>query len=137
MMIKIIKRQDGFSLVEIIVTFVLIAVMAVFLTTIYSRTYTDNAKLLSNLKKSLDLKTSMENMVADYNANYTSNLAGLKTNVEANNYGTYTIVYCGYIQFDLSGGNYVEAVDASAPYSALKVSIKNDLNETITTVFNQ
>jgi prepilin-type N-terminal cleavage/methylation domain-containing protein len=137
MMIKIIKRQDGFSLVEIIVTFVLIAVMAVFLTTIYSRTYTDNAKLLSNLKKSLDLKTSMENMVADYNANYTSNLVDLKTNIEANNYGTYTIVYCGYIQFDLSGGNYVEAVDSSAPYSALKVSIKNDLNETITTVFNQ
>ncbi|MCL4416018.1 MAG: hypothetical protein M1365_04880 [Actinobacteria bacterium] len=78
----------------------------------------------------------MESISADYTKNYTKDLATLKTKIEnptsqqlpPTGYGPYTLVYSAYIKFV---GNTETSVVTGDPEDILKVTIKNDLGETL------
>jgi prepilin-type N-terminal cleavage/methylation domain-containing protein len=74
--------------------------------------------------------------VVDGSVTWTENgkLAVLKDNIDALNYGTYTVVENKYIKFNPSS-NQEENIVIGDPEDILKVTIQNDLGETLTALF--
>jgi prepilin-type N-terminal cleavage/methylation domain-containing protein len=74
--------------------------------------------------------------VADGSVTWTENgkLPVLKDNIDALNYGTYTVVENKYIKFNPSS-NQEEYIVSGDPENILKVKIQNDLGETLTALF--
>jgi len=121
---KCAKR--GFTLIEIIITFVLIGIMAAMFSTFFTRAFTESSTPLVRLDEDLDLAAVMENMIADYKYGNVASLSVFKTKVEGPEatYGDYQIVanQTGYIKFDASGN---EQDDTGGTENILKVTIQS------------
>jgi prepilin-type N-terminal cleavage/methylation domain-containing protein len=141
------RSNSGFTLIEIIVTLVIGAILAAILVT-YMGTHLKNSTIpLLRVQHSTGLLQVFENITADYNKlnaqdinNSTSvALSTLLTNINNGNdpdkvpfYGTYTIVYNNYISFDDNGNEILDSTEGRI----LKVSLKNgDL--VLTTLFTK
>jgi len=130
--------QNGFSLIEVIITLTVLAVLGVIVFQYLGSPLTASSDPFSLLDKSLTLERVGENISADYRHNFTGSLAGLKTKIgeegaeKTNAYGSYTVVANRYVTFI----NNVES-DTPPDQKTLKVTIKNDQNETLTMVFVQ
>lgn len=61
------NRQTGFTLIEVIVTLVLVAVMAAMLTSFFGTSLTQSSAPIERLKEASNLQLVMENIVSDYN----------------------------------------------------------------------
>jgi len=136
------KSNDrGFTLIEIIITFVLIGFMAAMFSTFFTRAFTESSTPLVRLNEDVDLAAVMENMIADYKNAFSGNLSGFKTKVESNDatYGSYQIVagQTGYVTFDASGD---EQDDTGGTENILKVTIQStsaDNAQTLTYLFTE
>jgi len=80
--------------------------------------------------------TTKAGTVVDGSVTWTENgkLPSLKDNIDALNYGTYTVVENKYIKFNPSS-NQEEDIVSGDPENILKVKIQNDLGETLTALF--
>lgn len=130
------QNNKGFTLIESIITIVVAAILATMMYTYSSTSLTKSAQPLNQSKKAMALQKVMESISADYNKNYTNDLATLKTKIEGASaqqlppvgYGPYTLVYSSYIKFV---GNIETPIVTGDPLDTLKVTIKNDLGETL------
>jgi prepilin-type N-terminal cleavage/methylation domain-containing protein len=134
-MIKVSEnKQGGFTLIEIILTLVIAAVVAAGLVQYFGTSLWQSSIPIERLRQALELQEVMENITADYRENYTSNLTGLQTNIGDNDYSppSYTVVEneTGFIVFD--DDNVAVGTDTS---TLLKVTIKND-SGILTTLFS-
>lgn len=133
--------ERGFTLIEIIITFVLIGIMAAMFSTFFTRAFTESSTPLVRLDEDFELAAVMENMIADFKSG--TNIAAISTAVgtagsdQSNNYGAYKVVENQYISFDASGN---EVASGSTPTSILKVTIQStsaDNAQTLTYLFTE
>ncbi len=144
-MIKVSEnKQGGFTLIEIIVTLVIAAVVGTGLVQYLGTSLTKSSVPIQRLRQALDLQKVMENITADYRENYTSDLSGLSGEIgegegeKTNDYGTYFVVDNDFISFNQVGTSttYNEDEVGTSPPTLLKVTIKNDLGDILTTLFS-
>lgn len=142
-------RSLGFTLIEMIVTIVIIAIMAHMLFTFGFTFLKMSANQVSSIQNNMAFFQVMENMVADYKAKVssttdTSPLSTFSTSVTANAattyYGqTYSLVNSTpcYATYNGSGAETsCVSSPVPAPPSTLKVQISNG-TMTLTSLFTQ
>lgn len=135
------KNHKGFTLIEAIITIVAAAILAMMAFTYSNTSLTKSAQPLNQSQKAMELQKVMENIFADYNLNYKTDLVSLKTKI-ANptsqqpppaGYGPYTLVDNKFVK--LVGSNFVDIDTVNDPpeiqNQMLLVTIKNDLGETL------
>ena len=114
--------QAGFSLIEVIITLVVGAILALVLALALGSSFTNSSLPLFRLQQTMALQQVMENIRADYAAH--GDIALLKTSVgtgtQNNGYGTYTVISNKFIKFV----NNVQA-DGTVSDGILKVSIQD------------
>jgi len=195
----LMRTQDGFSLIELIVTVLIIAIFGSMIIVFFGSSIVKSSDPITRLKKTSELHKIMENITADYNkypkwkasTSYSLNTVVIPTNVNGrcykcttdgtsstseptwplttsgtvtdgtavwtengrvhdanslttlknnigvegssqdNSYGKYSVDKNRFIQFDQTTGNET----SSATNDILKVTIKNDIGETMTALF--
>ncbi|MDH3393874.1 MAG: prepilin-type N-terminal cleavage/methylation domain-containing protein [Desulfobulbaceae bacterium] len=139
-----LSRQAGFTLIEIIVTLTLGALLGAMLVPFLSTALTKSGMPAVRLNETLALQTTMENITADYRNRVVGNvitLVDLQTAIGAegsdqnNSYGTYRVVDNTFIDFV----NDVEVADTlgTAPQDTLKVTLRDPSGVTFTTLFSK
>ena len=123
-----VTDESGFTLIEVIVAIVLVASLSGIMIVFLSDSLVKSSQSIVKLKKVADLNKVMVNIMSDYKKTAPS-LPTLQGNINAKNYGTYDVVENKFIQFD---GSDTEILGGS---TILKVTIKNDQGETLTTLF--
>ena len=135
------KRQQGFTLVEILVTIMFAAVLAAVLFQFLGTSMTQSAMPINLAKEGYNLNQILEKMTAHHKkliVTDTTPLATFKTHIENGNniantpyFGSYT-VQTSYIT--LNGG--IEAPDVSGGDRLLKTTLTVD-RQSITILFTQ
>lgn len=127
--------NSGLTLIEIIITLVIASILGVVVFQYLGSTMVRSSDPIFRLKKSLTLQQVAENITVDYKRNFSADLAGLKLKIEnpsTSGYGNYTVVTSKYIKF--SNFQEIDETDSNIK-KILKVTIKNDQNETLTMLF--
>lgn len=137
--------RRGFTLLEIIVTLTVLAVLGVIVYQFMSSSLVRSAQPFSVLARTFVLREVAENITADYLQNLPRNVPALEASIGAEGSQHINNGYCPvatdcrysvdenhYIAFD----EHHKEIMATQP-KLLKVTIRNDQNETITMVFNQ
>jgi prepilin-type N-terminal cleavage/methylation domain-containing protein len=135
-----VSGSRGFTLIELIVTIAITAIMASMYFQIMGVSLIGNVQQINTLNNSMALYQVMEAMVGDYNnlmATSATPLATFSSRVQNNtgNYGTYTVVANGYVTYD-AGGNESAASGTGTGAQTLKVKISNGVI-TLTMLFTQ
>jgi len=136
------KYNEGFTLIEIIVALIVLAIAAAMMVPFFGKALTQSPLPLVNLQKATSLQTVMENIVSDsdsflFNGKKSgptscADLGTLQTNITNKLYGTYNIVQNSFISFDASNNEQNQTCAQSA---ILKVTIKDTTGETLTSLF--
>jgi prepilin-type N-terminal cleavage/methylation domain-containing protein len=147
---KRINKNDGFTLIEVIVTLIVASILGTMLVTFMGTTLTGSVQPLLRVQNANIAGQVMENIAADYNklnsddigAGTTVALSTLKTNIQNGNvltntpyYGGYTIVYNDYVVLN-SNGTTAPIADTTGNNRTLRVSIKQG-SQTLTTLFTK
>ena len=137
-------RARGFTLLEVIVTLVVAAILGTMLVTFMETGITESAKTVARVKNTYDLGKVIENITADYKKMMATDATPLETikgtvgaagSTVSNAYGSYKVINNGYITFTCSGNTCPESNGGS---SILKVTITDpDNTQTITALFAQ
>jgi prepilin-type N-terminal cleavage/methylation domain-containing protein len=126
--------SKGFSLIEVIVALVLISIAAASLATYISGSANQVNRPRETLRDILSLQAVMENIVSSHNAlmdvDALSAEIGSEGSSENNDFGGYYVLHNRFVEFD--GAN--EEMSA-VTNDLLKVSIQNDLGESLTRLF--
>ncbi len=131
-------KSNGFTLVEIIITLVVAAIVGTMMFTTLGTSLTKSSDPIHRMKKTFELQQVMENFITAYEKYYAGDLEGLKASITAGEtsvskpYGSYTIVENLFIKFV---SNVEQPASATDPQNLLKVTIKNSNNETLTYIF--
>lgn len=143
-----IIRCGGFTLLEVIITMTVAAILGTILFSFMSTNITGSITPLIRVQNANTLTRVFENITADYNKlnsddidhNTSVALSTLNSHIDSGNvqtsnpyYGSYTIVYKGYISFDGSGN---QIADSSGDNRVLKVTLRQG-DQTITTLFTK
>ena len=131
------RGQEGFTLLEVIVTIVIAAVMGVFLIQFMGTAMLRSGEAVVRVQDVSTLRHIVDSMTSDYKylaATQANFLSTFKTRVDTPGYyGSGYTATTRYIDFD---GSRVEIQDTSAPYNLLKVTVTKG-NQSFTTVFAQ
>lgn len=129
-----LTEQNGFTLLESIITLIVLSIIGSMMYSYFNTITAHGAVPLIQIQKSLDLQSAMEKMTADYHdiIGNGENIDKLQNRVATNEYGTYFIKTNVFIKF-VSGAE-VEILDTD-PRNILKVTIYNDIDETLTSLF--
>jgi len=97
------NRQDGFTLVELIVTIMVAAILGVMFVQVMETGLTGSVEPLTRTQHMFEINGAMENITRDYN---NTSLETLKIHVQDGNvegnvpyFGPYTVVHNNYINF--------------------------------------
>lgn len=145
---KRMNKNGGFTLIEVIVTLIVAAILGTMLVTFMGTTMTGSVQPLLRVQQSNTAGHVMENIITDYTKlNFDDNGAGttvalptLKTNVQAGStdarYGaTYAIVFNDYVLLN-SDGSTPPIADGTGDNRTLRVSIIQG-SQTLTTLFTK
>jgi prepilin-type N-terminal cleavage/methylation domain-containing protein len=137
-----LDNRRGFTLLEVIVVLVIAAMLGTLMVAYMGRSFTLSGVPVTRLDSAGQLRTVMENITADFGnpAIFPSpithaSLVTLKDRINNNPnnlYGTYTVVENKFIRFNAS---HAEQDDINSV--TLKVTIQNNLGETMTTIFTK
>jgi prepilin-type N-terminal cleavage/methylation domain-containing protein len=142
-------KRAGFTLVEVIVTLMVAAVVGTMVFSVLGTSMTRSSEPIFRMKESFALQQVMENFLTAYYEDFeyyhmlpelrdliaggVTSPPGNEGATLSNSFGEYTIVENRYIKFDGTGNE--TGADESDPDKMLKVTIRNDINETLTYVF--
>lgn len=135
-------RQQGFTLIEIIITLALGALLGAMLVPFLSSALTKSGMSASRLKNTLILQTTMENITADYQDRVVGGaitLVDLQTAIGAegsdqnNGYGSYHVAANRFVDF--VGETEVADTVSTPPQDTLKVKIQDVSGFSFTTLF--
>jgi len=124
-------RRSGFTLLEVIVSIVITAILAAMLIVLMGNPVSGSADPVLTLKNAYDIQKVMENI-----ASKTNGLSAMKASIgaegssAANAYGTYEVVYNRYVT--ISSGTEV-----NGGTNVLKVTIRNAGGDRLTRLFCQ
>lgn len=135
--------QAGFTLIEIIATLLVVAVVGVMVAQFFGTSFTSSTTPVTQLQTAFGLQQVMEEMTEEYldmaasdDSMTKEELATLQTDIGgANVYGdgAYVVVANDFVAFD-AGNNLV--ADADGNNDIMRVTIRHaDTGETLTTLF--
>jgi prepilin-type N-terminal cleavage/methylation domain-containing protein len=134
------RKQNGFTLIEIIIALVVLSVLAVMIVS-FSGNIAPTASSVVTLIRSADLQRGMDNITrAYYNLPLPvthANLDTFRANLAANINVAGISVDAGrtkFVAFD-SGAGYTEINDAGANAPNLKVTLVNGEEQSVSTIF--
>ncbi len=136
------NKQEGFTLIEIILTLVIAAVVGTGLVQYMGSALTKSSIPIQRLRQAHELQQVMENITADYLENVRrrvpSDLNDLRLRIKEDDpllYGTsYTVDVNKFIKFT-SQENPQESGELPNKKNLLKVTINKASGETLTTLF--
>jgi type II secretory pathway pseudopilin PulG len=140
-----IINDRGLTILEIIVTIVVAAILGTVLVQVMSTGLTQSSVPITLLQNTYSINQIIEEMTADYEELYDENekeydISTLKTYIENGNvssntpyYGPYSLDYIDYIKFDAS---YNEIADISGDNIILKVTVTSN-NQQLTVLFTK
>jgi prepilin-type N-terminal cleavage/methylation domain-containing protein len=101
------NRSSGFTLLEVIVCIIVASILGAVFVQYMGTSVAESGRPVLRLGNQLNLEQIMEDMTTDYKylmaASPAPPLPAFKSRVESRRYGSYTLDYCGYIQFTTSG----------------------------------
>jgi prepilin-type N-terminal cleavage/methylation domain-containing protein len=118
-----LSDHSGFTLVEIIITLTVTAILSVMLVQFMGTSLSRSTEPILSVQEGMTLQGVFENMHADYKQLLLTENTPLdifKTRVEAGYYGTYTLTDSKYILFD---GAQIEVPCNTPDCRLLKVTI--------------
>jgi prepilin-type N-terminal cleavage/methylation domain-containing protein len=133
--------ESGFTLIEIIAVIIITAVLGALLFQYFGQSFIKSSAPIERLQKALQLQQVVENITEDYERSAKTsafldgtlkNSIGTEGTDQDNAYGKYHVVHNRFIKF--TAGSEVAATGAD-PNDVLKVRLRNELDETITTLF--
>ncbi len=131
------SSESGFTLIEIIVTLTVSAILSVMLVQFMGTSLSRSAAPILSMQEGLALQGIFENMNADYKQLLLTDntpLATFKTRVEtAGFYGSYALTDSNYILFD---GSHVEVPCNTSDCRILKVTISTG-DHALTSLFTR
>ncbi len=136
------RHEGGFTLIEIIITLAVGALLGAMLVPFLSSSLTRSGTPVLRLNETLVLQTTMENITADFRGRVTKGiitLADLQAAIgsegsnQNNAYGAYQVVANRFITFV----NEAESADSpgTSPQDSLKVTITDQAGTSFTTLF--
>lgn len=141
-------KQNGFTLIEVIITIVIVAILATMSYTYFGKSITQSGVPVIRLQQAMQLQTVMENITADYKSLYNGtnfNIATLKTRIATSGYYggpsaiPYTVVDNKYIALNIGAtcliNCYTEQND-STNLNLLKVTVQSNTGETLSLLFS-
>jgi len=141
-----IKKQKGFTLIEVILTIIIAAIAGSMLIAYVNTSMIKSSEPLGWLNAGLTLNQIMENIISDYeNGGDILTLYGnVRTNSDAtdcngsscdNDYGQYILLENKFIEFDGGGSETDEIPGATDPCEMLKVMISDPTGQKFTSLF--
>ncbi len=123
-----------FTLIELILALVLLSVLSAVMASFFGALLTRSPEPALQLPATAALLTVLEQINADYETTYRTNLAGLKARIEASPspYGSYTVVECRYVRFDEQNQ---ETAEGATENDILKVTLRASHGGRITALF--
>jgi len=143
-------KSAGFTLVEVIITIVIAAIVGAMMITVLGTSMTKSSDPIFRMQTSFSLQQVMENFLTAYEKYYAGDLPALRDAIAGgvpggnegatpppNNFGKYSIVENHFIKFDASNAEVnINSTPSDPVYGRyLKVTIKNSNNETLTYIF--
>lgn len=143
-----IGTQKGFTLLEVIVTLVVAAILGTILVSFMGQSLTGSVQPLIRVQNANTLGQVLENVTADYaklNSDDVDNgttvaLSTLKTHIQNGNvstntpyFGVYTIAFNDYVSFT---NRIQDTTDTTGSHRILKVSIQQG-DQVLTTLFTR
>ncbi|MEI6609829.1 MAG: prepilin-type N-terminal cleavage/methylation domain-containing protein [Deltaproteobacteria bacterium] len=142
-------KSSGFTLVEVIITIVIAAIVGAMLVTVMGTSMTKSSDPIFRMQTSFSIQRVMENFLTVYEKYYAGDLPALRDAIAGgvpggnegaaldNNFGKYTIVENHFVKFDASNAEVnINSTPGDPVYGQyLKVTIKNSNNETLTYIF--
>jgi prepilin-type N-terminal cleavage/methylation domain-containing protein len=141
-----VSNQKGLTILEIIVTIVIAAILGTVLVQVMSTSLTRSSVPITRLQNTYSINQIIEEMTADYEELYENvnekeyDISTLKTYIENGNvssntpyYGPYSLDEIDYIRFDASD---IQELDPSGDNNILKVSISSN-NQSLTVLFTK
>lgn len=133
-------KSDGFTLLEVIITLVVAAIVGTMMYTTLGKSLSGSSEPIFRMQKSFALQQVMENMVTAYNkiCYDGGDIEDLKTAIGAegsamnNGFGQYTVVENRFIKFESNEQKDIATGDLR---NLLKVTIKNSNNEILSYIF--
>lgn len=128
----LLRSRSGFSLIEVIATLVLSAILIALLLPLIGSGLDGSRRALLRLPATQSLRTEMDAVWQLYRTGNRSNLSGLDTEIEtavADSPLTYSLVW---VDFDAAG---VEFIPAAGTQNVLRVTSVNSQGERLTTHF--
>lgn len=133
-------KSNGFTLVEIIITLVVAAIVGTMMYTTLGKSLYGSSEPIFRMQKSFALQQVMENMITAYEKYYAGDLDGLKAAIGAedplttknNTFGQYIVVENRFIKFV---SNVEQDIATGDQRNLLKVTIKNSNNEILSYIF--
>jgi len=143
------EKSNGFTLIEIIVTLVIAAILGTFLVAFMGTALTKSGEPVARSKQLYELQQVLENIKGTYltMADATDALNRLQTyatggtgGTTSQNFGNYTVTTKRISFSQVTGGNYAENSTAcTGSDCALKVTVTSNLTQglNVTEVFTQ
>jgi len=127
------KSNKGFTLIEIIITLTMVAIVAAMVVPYLSTSLSQSGTPMWRLRDALALKQVMENITQDYHSPGMTltalvNKIGPENTSQNNNYGSYQVIKNRFIEFP---GN----TEVPGGTNLLKVTISDSKGEQLTTLF--
>jgi len=139
--VKKILINKGFTLIEVIVTFIVLSIVIAMMVPFFGKALTQSPLPMANLQRATSLQAVMEKIISDsdrflFNGKKSgptscADLGTLQTNITNKLYGTYNIVQNGFITNlgDTPNNN------CTATNDILQVTISDTTGETLTSLF--
>lgn len=111
-------KTSAFSLIELIITLLLVGIFAVMIVPFFQSGVFDSAELLQTRQDLYDLNSVISRIVVDYETSFPQDLNGLSTAIGAvgtqnNAYGEYSVVSKSFRNIGGGSGNGLEVTIAT------------------------
>ena len=128
------RERTGFSLIEVIVALLLMAIAAAIMVTYISHSLNRVHRPRETITSVFSIHAVMENIVDRHDVlGDLSDLSaeiGAESSAADNDFGVYQVKHNRYVDFDGANSEFTSASNA-----LLKVSIRNEFGETLTRLF--
>lgn len=134
-------KHAGFSLIEVIVTIILVAIMAVMMLSVAGTALRGSAESYGLAISQAQLTDVIEGIVADYRAHYLRDndpiatimpLIGAAGTTQSNNYGTYRVVMNRRMTFTASGSkSFTEQANTNGDMLHVTIEVNGSTATTI------